>query len=124
MTTRFPHQKLDAWARAVDARRMTVTALNALPKGFADDKRQITRAAQAVPKLVAEGADRWAVGQKRQRFEEAIAEAGEAASGLSELTMVGALTEAQVEPAHAMWGRVRAMLIGLIRRLDSRSPQR
>ena len=40
-----------------------------------DDLSQLRRSSQAVPKLIAEGANRWSPGEKRRRFDDALAEA-------------------------------------------------
>ncbi len=117
VTNQFPHQKLDAWHLSRDARRRTARLLAALPRGYGDDARQLRRSSQAVPKLIAEGANRWARGDKRRRFEEAEGEIGETAAGLEELADLGALDAAQVAEVVALWARCRATVLGLLRRL-------
>ena len=117
-TRRFPHQRLDAWHLACEARRLTLELVDSLPKGFGEDARQIRRASGAVPKLVAEGANRWAAGDKRRRFEEAEGEIGETAASLEDLATLGALNAIKVEEALAVWGRCRATVLGLLRRVQ------
>jgi len=112
----FPHQKLDAWHLAREARRLTLELLAELPPGFGEDARQIRRSSGATPKLIAEGADRWAKGDKRRRFEEADGEAGETHSGLEDLAGLGALDPTKVARVNQLWARVGATLVGLIRR--------
>jgi len=82
-----------------------------------DDARQLRRSSGAVPKLIAEGANRWAAGDKRRRFEEAEGEIGETASGLEDLADLGALDEDEVAQAVALWARCRATVLGLLRRV-------
>jgi len=117
-TFQFPHQKLDAWHLAREARQLTLQLLTTLPKGFGDDARQLRRSSGAVPKLIAEGANRWAAGDKRRRFEEAEGEIGETASGLEDLADLGALDEDKVAQAVALWARCRATVLGLLRRVQ------
>ncbi len=116
-TSHFPHQRLDAWHLSREARRLTFELLNTLPKGFADDARQLRRSSGAVPKLIAEGANRWSAGDKRRRFEEAEGEIGETASGLEDLADLGALDKVKVAQAMVLWGRCRATVLGLLRRV-------
>lgn len=113
--TRFPHQRLDAWKTSCEARRQTLLLLDDVPRAYADDIRQLRRAGQAVPKLIAEGANRWSPGAKRRRFEEAEGEIGEVASGLEDLADLGALDPQDVEPVMELWGRCRAMVLGLLK---------
>jgi four helix bundle protein len=112
----FPHQKLIVWHLAREARRLTLLLLAELPAGYGEDARQIRRSAGATPKLIAEGGDRWAKGDKRRRFEEANGEAGETHAGLEDLAGLGALDPAKVAPVNNLWARVGAGLVGLIRR--------
>jgi four helix bundle protein len=116
-TYTFPHHRLDAWHISCQARRLTRTLLTDLPRGYADDARQLRRSSQAVPKLIAEGASRWARGDKRRRFEEAAGEIGETAAGIEELVDLGAVDPAQAHTALATWARCRATVIGLLRTL-------
>ena len=117
LTTRFPHQRLDAFTLALDARRATWRLLERVPRGYGDDRRQLKRSSQAVPKLIAEGADRLATGVKRQRFDEALGEIGETAAGLEDLVNLGVLAVEAVEPVHELWGRTRGAVLGLTRRV-------
>ena len=117
-TFQFPHQRLDAWHLSREARRLTFQLLDTLPKGFGDDNRQLRRSSGAVPKLIAEGANRWAAGDKRRRFEEAEGEIGETASGLEDLADLGALDKAEVARVVALWARCRATVLGLLRRVQ------
>ena len=117
LSKRFPHQNLDAFYLAVAARRGTWRLLAALPPGFTDDRRQLRRSSQAVTKLIGEAASRHSPGAKRQRFEEALGEVGETAAGLEELVLLGALELDEVDPVHALWGRTRGALLGIIKRI-------
>ena len=67
-------------------------------------------------RLIAEGGDRWARGDKRRRFEEANGEVGETVSGLVALVEDGVLDPEEVELVISLWGRVGAMCYGLIKK--------
>lgn len=114
----FPHQRLAAWHISCRARRLTHPLVVRLPRGFAEDARQLRRSSQAVPKLIAEGANRWALGDKRRRFEEALGEIGETAAGLEELVQLGVLDAARAQEAIAEWARCRRVTLGILRRLE------
>ena len=114
----FPHLRLDAWHLAREARRRTLGLLQTEPPGFGDDVRQLRRSSQAVPKLIAEGANRWAKGDKRRRFEEAKGEIGETASGLEDLADLGLLDPAAVLETLRLWSRCRQTVLGLLRRVE------
>ena len=114
----FPHQRLDAWHLSRQARQQTLALLAGVPRGFGDDVRQIRRSSQAIPKLIAEGANRWAKGDKRRRFEEAEGEIGETASGLEDLADLGLLDPAAVAQTLRLWFRCRQTVLGLLRRVE------
>jgi len=117
LPVRFPHQRLDAFHLALRARRATWLLVSKLPEPHGADRRQLRRSSQAVPKLIAEGADRRSTGVKRQRFDEALGEIGETAAGLEDLVHLGILPHEDVDPVHELWGRTRAAVLGLAKRL-------
>ena len=114
----FPHQRLDAWHLSRQARKQTLALLAGVPRGFGDDVRQIRKSSQAIPKLIAEGANRWTKGDKRRRFEEAEGEIGETASGLEDLADLGLLDPAAVAQTLGLWFRCRQTVLGLLRRVE------
>lgn len=118
LDTQFPHQRLDAWHIACEARALTLGLLKTLPTGFGEDARQLRRSAGAVPKLIAEGASRWSPGDKRRRFEEALGEIGESASGLEDLATLAVLDPNQAAEVVALWARCRATVLGLTRKVQ------
>jgi four helix bundle protein len=103
------HRKPLAWKLAKPGRRQTHELLATLPRGSGDDARQARRSIGGVVRLIAEGGDRWARGDKRRRFEEALAEIGETAATLDDLTDLGALDRQAAEALIDRWGRVGAL---------------
>jgi len=112
----FPHRKLLAWRFAKQARRATHALLTDLPPGLGDDLRQARRSSGGVVRLIAEGGDRFARGDKRRRFEEALGELGETVSILDELADLGAIDRKATNEAIRLWGRVGALTYGLVRK--------
>jgi len=112
----FPHQRLDAWHVCREARRRTYELLTDLPAGYGEDARQLRRSAGGALRLIAEGGDRWARGDKRRRFEAANGEVGETVSGLVALVEDEVLDPEVVDAIIGLWGRVGSMCYGLIKK--------
>lgn len=114
--TRFAHHKLDVWHAA---KRLAVAGrglAHTVPRGDRDLADQLKRAATAPVLLIGEGANRLNAGEKRQRFNEARAEACEAAVAAelaAELALVDAAAAREV--VHIA-DDVAAMLTRLIQR--------
>ena len=112
----FPHERLDAWHRAREARQLALAFTASLPPGFGDEARQINNAAGSVVRNTCEGADRWRPLEKVHKFEIAGGEAGEAAGAIQSL-LDGRVGEASLGLAAVeALGRVSAILTGLIRK--------
>jgi hypothetical protein len=60
----FPHERLDAWHRAREARLLALEFTASLPPGFGDEARQINKAAASVGRNICEGAGRWRPAEK------------------------------------------------------------
>jgi four helix bundle protein len=112
----FPHERLDAWHRAREARQLALRYTASLPAGFGDEARQINNAAASVVRNVCEGAGRWRPAEKVLKFEIASGEASESAGAVQSLLDAG-LGDAQLGQAFLdLMGRTNAILTGLIRR--------
>ncbi len=112
----FPHQKLDAWHRAREARQLALQFTASLPPGFGEEARQIHNATGSVVRNIREGAGRWRPAEKVLKFEIAGGEAAEAAGAVQSL-LDGALGDPAVgAELIERLGRTSAMLTGLIRR--------
>ena len=112
----FPHERLDAYHRAVDALRLARAVPDTLPGGLGDEARQIHNAAASVVRNLCEGASRYKPAEKVQKFEIAAGEAGEAAGAVQALMVLGLGDPELGERFLEMEGRAAAMLTGLIRR--------
>ena len=119
LTTRFAHHKLHVWhyakELAICGRQLAVT----IPRGDRDLADQLKRAATGPALLIGEGANRLNDGEKRQRFNEARAEACEAAVAAELLTALGLVDTAKAAELIQVADKVAAMLTGLIRKYTS-----
>ena len=115
-TTGFAHQRLDAFHVAMELTVGVERLAAALPRGHADLKDQVRRAASATVRNITEGANRWSPRDKAARFVIARGESGECDAALE---MIQRLRLARAGEAYALRqlaDRVGAMLTGLIRR--------
>ena len=113
----FPHEKLDAYRIAPELAGVAKRLAAEIPRGHRSLADHLLRAATNTVLLLAEGANRRGVGEKRQRFVESRGECGEAAAA-ADLALVMDLAEpADVEELKLLAARVAAMLTRLIGRL-------
>jgi four helix bundle protein len=111
----FPHEKLDAWHVAREARIGLHELMAQLPRGQHIERREVDKSAGSVLRNIAEGATRRGKGEKRQHFNIANAEAAEVAAS------VQGWVDAQMVDIDAayrvirLYGRVGAMMVGLVR---------
>ena len=117
MTTRFAHQRLVAYQTSMELTVGVERLCAGFPRGYADLKDQVRRAASSTTRNIAEGANRWTAPDKIARFVIAQAECGECDAALH---MVGALELGDVTRLRTLTDRVSAMLTGLIRRQQTR----
>jgi len=111
--TRFAHQRLDAYRVALEL-FVGVEQLM-LPKGFADLRDQLRRAAAATVRHIAEGANRSHPRDKAARFIIAQGEAGECDAALEMAGLLQLVPPERVQSLRRLADRVGAMLTGLIR---------
>jgi four helix bundle protein len=78
----FAHQRLDAFHVAMDLMVGVEHLAKRLPQGHADLKDQVRRAASAVVRNIAEGANRWSPRDEIARFQIAPGECGECDAAL------------------------------------------
>lgn len=114
----FPHERLDAFWVALELAVVCQRIADGIPRGYRHVADQLQRAGTGVPLLVAEGANRASRGQKRQRFEEARGECGEAAAAARLALALKLANAAEVQAAQALAGREAAMLTKLIQRFS------
>ena len=110
----FPHHRLDAWNVALEMASQARRVADAVPRGFRRLADQLMRAAGSTALLIAEGANRWSLGQKRQRYSEARGECGEVAAAAELLGTLGLVHASLIVPLLELASRVGAMLKRLL----------
>jgi four helix bundle protein len=116
-TTRFAHQRLDAYHVAMDLFRGVEEIAAGLPQGHAELKDQLRRAAGATVRNIAEGANRMHPRDQAARFTLARCECGECEAVLHMAQVLSLAPSARLIALRRLTDRVAAMLWGLIRRL-------
>ena len=115
-TTGFAHQRLDAFHAAMELTVEVERIAAALPRGHADVKDQVRRAAAATMRNISEGANRWTPRDKAARFVVARGECGECDAALEMIQRLRLASGREVEALRPIADRVGAMLTGLIKR--------
>ena len=112
----FTHRKLEAFRCSLEMARQAKGIADGIPRGYRCFADQLLRSSGATVLLVAEGANRRAKGQKRQRFEEALGECGESAGNVEMLWTIGLCKQTTAEDFANVAGRTMALVAGLVRR--------
>lgn len=120
MEYHFDHERLEVYRVAREFNGQLSGLLNRVQRGHAESNDNLARAAKSITRNLAEGAGKWTVKDKIHFYHIARASATECAAGLDELIDFGLATREQTEPLKATLGRIVAMLIAMIRSLESR----
>ena len=112
----FSHQGLDVYRVALEMAAAARTLADRVPRGYRSFADQLLRAAGQTVLLIGEGANRYTVGQKRQRYTEARGECGEVAAAVELLATLRLAPKLEAEHIMHLAGRVAAMLTRLIQR--------
>ena len=115
------HQRLDAYHVALELFRGVEELVAELPRGHADLKDQLRRAAAAAPRHIAEGANRIHPKDKAARFIVAKGECGEWDAVLEMAAIAGVAVPSRIAYLRSLMQRISAMLFGLIRCERSRA---
>ncbi|MHC4959880.1 MAG: four helix bundle protein [Planctomycetota bacterium] len=122
-TTRFAHQRLDVYHVAMQLRNGVESLARTFPRGHADLKDQMRRAASSVVRHIAEGANRIHPRDKAARFNIAQGECGECDAALDMAQHDGLGESEQIIELRNLADRVGAMLCGLMRRQMQRAAE-
>ena len=117
-----PHQRLDAWHVAQDLAVGAVHLTDPCPRGFADLRDQLRRAALSTVRHIAEGASRLSPADKRARFIVARGECAECDATLETAARLELFPAEEIHRIRLLADRVSAMLTGLVRREERRMP--
>ena len=121
---RFPHHRLDAWQVAQQLAVSAVRLTDPCPKGFADLRDQLKRAALSTVRNIAEGASRVSPADKRSRFVVARGECAECDATLETAALLELFPLEEIRRVQVLADRVSAMLTGLVRREERRMAAR
>ena len=80
-------QRLEVYQRAIEFLALVYDIVNDLPKGHAERRDQLVRAAEAVIRNIAEGAGRWSPADSAKHYRIARGEAMECAGSLDVLKL-------------------------------------
>ena len=114
----FPHHRLDAYRVSLELAVKAKELADAVPRGYRTLADQLQRSGTAPVMLVAEGANRYYRGTKRQRVSEARGEAGECAAATELAAQLGLVPAQDAEQCIELADRLCAMLTRLIRRFS------
>jgi four helix bundle protein len=118
--SRFGHQRLDAYHVALELFAGVEALAADLPKGHAELKDQLRRAAGATVRNIAEGANRVHPRDKAARFMVARGEVGECEASLEMIQVLALAPWSKVGELRRLADRVAAMAYGLVRRERAR----
>ena len=121
-SARFGHQRLDAYHVAMHLFAGVEQLTSELPRGYADLRDQLRRAAAATVRHIAEGANRAHPADKASRFLIAKGEVGECEACLEMVAVLGLGSAGTLADLRTQADRVAAMLTGLVRRERGRAP--
>lgn len=116
----FDHEKLEVYKVARTFNREIRILLEKVPRGHANSTDNLRRAAMSITRNVAEGSGRWTLSDKVHFYHIARASATECAAALDELIDFDIVPPEDIRIAKQVLARLVALLIGLIRSLESR----
>ena len=119
-SNRFVHHRLDVYRVALELFCGVEELAARFPRGHADLKDQVRRAAAATVRHIAEGANRFHPRDKAARFVLARAECGECDATLEMAQRCRLAAPNRLHHLQSLTDRVAAMLLGLIRREQTR----
>jgi four helix bundle protein len=116
-------QRLDVYQRSIQFLAFVCELLEELPRGNSERADQLVRAAEAVPRNIAEGAGQWSKVDMSKHYKIARGEAMECAASLDVLKVRRLIEQPRYERGMALLEAVVAMLTKMIR-VDSSTAER
>jgi four helix bundle protein len=110
----FAFERLDVYQLARQLTCICAEVANTIPRGYGNIKDQLLRSGSAPARLIAEGALRKSKGSKRQRFEEALGECGEAVATAQQCLDLGVISQSHYSRLRKIAERVAAMTSRLV----------
>lgn len=112
----FTHHRLEVYHLALRMAVLAKAVADKIPRGYRSYADHLKRSSGNTVLLIGEGANRYSSGMKRQRYEEALGEAGEAAVVAEVVVTLGLVPEADTTELMRHADRVCAMLTRLVKR--------
>jgi four helix bundle protein len=116
----FDHERLDVYQLARQYSRELRPLLESIPRGWADSRDNLKRAATSITRNIAEDGGKWKIPDKVHFYHIARASATESAASLDELVDYELMSEDRVRRPKEMLSRIVAMLVGMIRSIEAR----
>ena len=107
-------QRLDVYQRAIQFLALVIEITGELPKGHSDRADQLTRAAEAVVRNIAEGAGRWSPADCSKHYKIARGEAMECAASLDVMRLRRTLTNERYDQGIRLLEAIVAMLTKML----------
>ena len=120
MAKLFDHDGLEVYQVAREFNRELSTILGRLPRGYSASRDQLRRAGTSIGRNIAEGSGKWTIKDKVHYYHIARGSATESPAELDSLVDYGALGEKEIEGAKQLLSRIVAMLVRMIRSIESR----
>jgi four helix bundle protein len=120
MEPMFDHDRLEVYSVSRQFNREVRDLLPQIPRGQAESRDNLRRAAMSVSRNIAEGSGRWKARDKVHFYHIARASATECASSLDELIDYNLVLEQHTIRARQTVARVVAMLTAMIKSVESR----
>ena len=112
----FTHHRLKVYHLALRMAALAKAVADKIPRGYRSYADHLKRSSGNTALLIGEGANRYSSGMKRQRYEEALGEAGEVAVVAEVVVTLGLVPEADTTDLLHHADRVCAMLTRLVKR--------
>jgi len=116
----FDHERLEVYRLARAFNREANRVLKELPPGNHDSKNNLRRAAKSITRNIAEGSGKWMIADKVHFYHIARGSATECAASLDELVDYELVSEERIQKGKQILARVVAMLIAMIKSIESR----
>jgi len=107
-------QRLDVYQRSIQFLALACEVVEALPRGNSERADQLVRAAEAVPRNIAEGAGRWSRADMSKHYKIARGEAMECAASLDVLRVRHLIEQRRHDQGIELLEAVVAMLTKMI----------
>ena len=112
----FAHHRLEVYHLALRMAALAKEVSDKIPRGYRNYADHLKRSSGNTALLIGEGANRYSAGMKRQRYEEALGEAGEVAVVAEVVVTLGLVPEADTTELMHHADLVCAMLTRLVKR--------